>query len=47
MKQAHKTLVSYAKSDKTPQNLEELVAAMDAFTERAKIIADSIKTIQQ
>jgi hypothetical protein len=47
MKEAHETLVKYAKSPKTPQNIEELVAAMDDFAGQAKIIADSIKTIQQ
>lgn len=47
MTEAHKKLVEYAKSPKTPQNLAELVAAMDAFADQAKIIADAIKTIQQ
>lgn len=47
MKKAHKSLVKYAKSPKTPQNREELVVAMNAFASQAKIIADSIKTIQQ
>jgi hypothetical protein len=47
MTEAHKKLVKYAKSQKTPQNLAELVAAMDAFADQAKIIADAIKTIQQ
>lgn len=47
MEEAHKTLVNYAKSPKTPQNLDGLVAAMDSFANQAKKIADSIKTIQQ
>ncbi len=46
MKEAHNTLVKYAKSPKTPQNLKELAAAMNAFADEAKIIADSIKTMQ-
>ncbi len=47
MKHAYETLVIYAKSSKTPQDLEGLVAAMNAFADQAKTIADSIKTIQQ
>jgi hypothetical protein len=44
---AHRKLVEYAKTPKTPQTLAELVEAMDTFTAQAKIIADAIKTIQQ
>ncbi|CAK8722677.1 hypothetical protein KKHLCK_11945 [Candidatus Electrothrix laxa] len=47
MTEAHKKLVKYAKSQKSPQDLAELVAAMDAFADQAKIIVDAIKTIQQ
>jgi hypothetical protein len=48
MKQAHQELVNYAKKkDKSPEDLAGLVAAMDAFADQAKIIADAIKTLQQ
>lgn len=48
MNDAHQKLVSYAKKDrKSPEDLAELVAAMEAFSEQAKIIADAIKNIQQ
>ena len=48
MNDAHKKLVKYAKKDpKSPEDLAELVAAMDAFADQAKIIADAIKTLQQ
>lgn len=48
MNDAHQKLVSYAKKDrKSPEDLAELVAAMEAFAEQAKIIADAIKNIQQ
>jgi hypothetical protein len=43
---AHKKLVEYAKSPKTPETLADLVAAMDAFADQAKIIADAIQTIR-
>jgi hypothetical protein len=46
MIKAHKMLVEYAKGPKTPQTLAELVAAMDAFADQAKIIADAIQTIK-
>jgi hypothetical protein len=46
MTEAHKSLVNYAKSPKTPQNLVELVDATDAFANRAKVIADAIRAIQ-
>lgn len=48
MNDAHRKLVKYAKkAPKTPEDLAELVVAMDAFAEQAKIIADAIKTLQQ
>lgn len=48
MNDAHQKLVSYAKKNrKSPEDLAELVAAMEAFAEQAKIIADAIKTLQQ
>lgn len=47
MAQAHQKLVDYAKSSKNPQDLAELVEAMDAFVTRAKVIADAIKTIRE
>jgi hypothetical protein len=48
MNDAHQKLISYAKKNrKSPEDLAELVAAMEAFAEQAKIIADAIKTLQQ
>lgn len=44
---AHQKLVEYAKSDKRPQDLAELVEATDAFVTRAKVIADAVKTIRE
>ncbi len=47
MAEVHQKLVQYAKSSKSPQDLAELVEATDAFVNRAKIIADAIKTIKE
>lgn len=47
MADAHKQLVDYAKSSKNPQDLAELVDAIDAFVTRATVIADAIKTIRK
>lgn len=48
MNSAHQKLVQYAKRDhKSPEDLAELVAAMDTFSDQAKIIADAIKTLQK
>ena len=48
MMKAHQKLINYAKKgQKTPEDLSELVAIMDAFAKQAKIIADTVKTIQQ
>jgi hypothetical protein len=44
---AHQALVAYAKSDKSPQDLIELVDATDVFASRATVIADAVKQIQQ
>ena len=46
MVQAHQELVAYARSDKSPQDLADLVEAMDAFVTRAKVIADAIRSIR-
>ena len=47
MAQGHQKLVEYAKSPKKPQDLADLVEAMDAFVTRAKVIADAITTIRE
>jgi hypothetical protein len=46
MTNAHLKLVEYAESPKKPQDLSELVDAIDVFVGSAKIIADSIKIIR-
>jgi hypothetical protein len=47
MAQAHQKLVDYAKGPKKPQDLADLVEAIDAFVTRAKVIAEAIKTLQE
>lgn len=47
MAEAHAKLVEYAKSPKTPQDLVQMVEAMDSFVTRAKTIGDAIKTIRK
>ena len=47
MEQAYKTLIKYAENPKSPQSFAELVEAMDAFANQAKIIADAIKKLNQ
>lgn len=43
MRDAHSQLVDYAKSSKKPQDLSELVDAVDAFVQRAIIVAEAVK----
>ncbi len=47
MSQAHKNLVDYASSSKTPQDFDSMVEAIDAFVTRAKVIAEAIQTIRE
>lgn len=47
MSQAHGKLVDYAKSPKNPQDLAELIEAMDTFVTRAKVIADAVRSIRE
>jgi hypothetical protein len=42
MREAHEALVKYASSKRTPQSLAELVNALDAFKERAAVIATAV-----
>jgi len=46
MTQAHQELLDYAKSQKSPQDLADLIEAVDAFVTRAKVIADAIQTLR-
>jgi hypothetical protein len=43
MRDAHSQLVDYAKSSKKPQDLSELVDAVDAFSQRVTIVAEAVK----
>jgi hypothetical protein len=47
MGKAHEELVAYARSTKRPQDLSELVQAVDSFVVRAKVVADAVKTIRE
>ncbi len=47
MAEAHRELVAYAKSSKTPQDLADLVDATDAFATRAASIAGIMRTLLQ
>ncbi len=46
MAQAQQNLIDFAQSSKKPQDLADLVEAMEAFVSRAKVIADAIQTIR-
>lgn len=46
MAQAHQKLVDYAKSQKNPQDMSDLVEATDAFVSRAKTIFESLDAIR-
>lgn len=46
MLDAHESLVKYAESSKTPQNLAELIAALETFKSRAQEVADAVKQIR-
>jgi hypothetical protein len=45
MREAHKALVKYAKSDRSPQNLAEVVAALETFKTHVEIVSSAVKTI--
>lgn len=42
MKEAHEALVKFATSKRQPQNLAELVSALDVFKERAQVVATAV-----
>lgn len=42
MREAHEALVKFAASKRKPQNLAELVSALDVFKERAQVIATAV-----
>jgi hypothetical protein len=42
MREAHEALVKYATSSRKPQNLAELVSALEVFKERAEVIATAV-----
>jgi hypothetical protein len=46
MSQAHRMLVEYARGPKRPQDLADLVEAIESFVSRVSIIADAIKLIR-
>ncbi len=46
MKEAHEALVEYAKSDRTPKDLTELVSAMEAFEARVQQMAAAIQELR-
>jgi hypothetical protein len=46
MSQAHRTLVAYAKGPKSPQDLADLIEAIESFVARVSIVADAIKRIR-
>lgn len=46
MRHAHQALVDYAKSDKKPQDLVGLVAAMETFVSRAKRLAAAVLALK-